>query len=284
MRNADSKDTMFESIQFSENSAFRTPRSAFITLLTDFGTRDYFVPAVKGVIYTINPQVQVVDISHEVAAQAIASAAFILAACYQNFPKGTIHLAVVDPGVGSLRRAIVVEAGSYLFVGPDNGIFSYVYDRESRVRAFQITRDQFFRPDASRTFQGRDLFAPVAAWLSRGLSPGALGDEIDDYLRLEIPRPKLGEEKVEGRIIHIDRFGNCLTNLTAADLQSVTRIEFAGREITRIYSHFAESAGTRDLFAYIGSAGYWEIAIWCGSAAELTGARVGMEIVFEFGV
>jgi S-adenosyl-L-methionine hydrolase (adenosine-forming) len=252
-----------------------------ITLLTDFGTLDYFVPAVKGVIYTINPQVQITDITHEIAAQDITSAAFILAACYRDFPKGTIHLAVVDPGVGSERRAIVVEADAYLFVGPDNGVFSYVYDRESRVRVFHITRDQFYRPEASQTFQGRDLFAPVAAWLSRGLSPGALGDEIDDYLRLEIPRPKLSEEKLEGRIIHIDRFGNCITNLTAADLQSVAKIDFAGREITRFYSHFAQSAGSPELFAYIGSAGYWEIAVWCGSAAEQTGARVGMEVIFD---
>jgi S-adenosyl-L-methionine hydrolase (adenosine-forming) len=252
-----------------------------ITLLTDFGTRDYFVPAVKGVIYTINPQVQIADISHEIAAQDITSAAFVLAACYHDFPRGSIHLAVVDPGVGSERRAIVVEAGEYLFVGPDNGIFSYIFERESRVRVFHITRAQFYRPNASQTFQGRDLFAPVAAWLSRGVSPGALGDEIDDYIRLEIPGPKLGEEKVEGRIIHIDRFGNCITNLTAADVQSISKIEFAGREITRFCSHFAESAGSGELFAYIGSAGYWEIAVWCGSAAELTGARVGMEVVLE---
>lgn len=251
-----------------------------ITLLTDFGTRDYFVPAVKGVIYTINPEARIVDLTHEIAPQDLASAAFTLAACYREFPKGTIHLAVVDPGVGSERRAIVVEAGGYLFVGPDNGIFSYVYDRESGIRVFHATRREFFRPEVSRTFQGRDLFAPVAAWLSRGLSPEALGAEIEDYCRLESAKPKFVGEKIIGRIIQIDRFGNCLTNITAEEAQAVTRIDFAGRVITRFYEYFEEAAGNQELFAYVGSAGYWEIAVWCGSAAELSGAQIGTEVVF----
>jgi S-adenosyl-L-methionine hydrolase (adenosine-forming) len=258
-----------------------------ITLLTDFGTLDYFVPAVKGVIFTINPQVQVADITHEIPPHDIASAAFILAACYRDFPRDTIHLVVVDPGVGSQRRAIVVQAGAHLFVGPDNGVFSYVYARESLVRVIHITREQFFRQGVSRTFHGRDVFAPVAAWLSRGLSPGALGDEIEDYFKLEIPRPGVSRGKIEGCVIHIDRFGNCITNITANELslarinRSAIKMDFADREITRFCTHFAESAGGEELFAYIGSAGYWEIAVWCGSAAELTGARVGTEVVLE---
>jgi S-adenosyl-L-methionine hydrolase (adenosine-forming) len=258
-----------------------------ITLLTDFGTHDYFVPAVKGAIYTINPQVLVADITHEIPPHDIASAAFILAACYRDFPHDTIHLAVVDPGVGSERRAIVVQAGAFLFVGPDNGVFSYVYARESEVRVVHITRERFFRQGVSQTFHGRDLFAPVAAWLSRGLSPGALGDEIEDYHKLEIPYPSVSSGKIEGCVIHIDRFGNCITNITADELslervrQSAVKMDFAGREITRFCTHFAESAGGGELFAYIGSAGYWEIAVWCGSAAQLTGAQIGMEVVLK---
>jgi S-adenosyl-L-methionine hydrolase (adenosine-forming) len=258
-----------------------------ITLLTDFGTLDYFVPAVKGAIFTINPQVQIADITHEIPPQDIASAAFILAACYQDFPRGTIHLAVVDPGVGSERRPIAVQAGAYLFVGPDNGIFSYIYARESWVRVIHITRDRFFRQRMSQTFHGRDIFAPAAAWLARGLSPDALGDEIEDYFKLEIPLPRISGGEIEGRVIHIDRFGNCITNVTANELaldragQSAIKMLFAGREITRFCTHFAESAGREELFAYIGSAGYWEIAVWCGSAAQMTGAQVGTEVVLK---
>jgi S-adenosylmethionine hydrolase len=277
----------YDSISGDRNSELRTPHSSFITLLTDFGYRDYFVAAVKGVIYTINPQVQIADITHEIAPQDIASAAFMLAACYHEFPRGTTHLAIVDPGVGSERRAIVVEGGAYRFVGPDNGVFSYVYAREANVRVFQIASDQFLRADLSRTFQGRDLFAPVAAWLSRGLSPTAFGSEIDDYFQLEIPKPKKIDEKTVGRIIHIDRFGNCLTNFTADDLslergdRSASNLDFAGREVTRFCTHFAESTGSAELFAYIGSAGYWEIGLWCGSAAEMTGAHLGDEVVLR---
>jgi S-adenosyl-L-methionine hydrolase (adenosine-forming) len=260
-----------------------------ITLLTDFGVLDYFVPAVKGTIFTINPQVQIADITHEIPPHDIASAAFILAACYLDFPRDTIHLVVVDPGVGSQRRAIVVQAGAYLFVGPDNGVFSYVYARESRVRVIHITREQFFRQGVSQTFHGRDIFAPVAAWLSRGLSPDALGDDIHDYFKLEIPQPEIISDRIEGRIIHVDRFGNCITNITADELslervnQSAIKMDFAGREITRFCTHFAESADGTELFAYIGSAGYWEIAVWCGSAAELTGAQVGQTVVCRIG-
>ncbi len=258
-----------------------------ITLLTDFGNLDYFVPAVKGVIYTINPGVRIADITHEIPPHDIASAAFILSACYNDFPRDTIHLAVVDPGVGSERRAIVVETGAHLFVGPDNGVFSYIYARESIVRVIHITSEQFYRRGVSPTFHGRDIFAPVAAWLSCGLSPDALGNEIADYIKLEIPKPMVTQGKIEGCVIHIDRFGNCVTNITAEDLpldlvnQSEIKMGFADRQINRFYRHFAASAGTQELFAYLGSAGYWEIAVWCGSAAQFAGAQVGKEVVLE---
>jgi hypothetical protein len=262
-----------------------------ITLLTDFGLSDYFVPAVKGVILTISPDARIVDITHDVAAQDIHSAAFILGACYHNFPAGTVHIAVVDPGVGSSRREIVVEAGGHFFVGPDNGIFSFVYARETSVRVFHITNDQYFRHPVSPTFHGRDVFAPVAAHVARGVKPEEVGEQIEDYVRFEIPRPRLIEAQgaLDGRVIHIDRFGNCVTNFTEADLRldaitSSTKFYFGGREIRQFGSHFAEAADRDDLFAYLGSAGFWEIALWRRSAAKFINARCGDEIILECGM
>lgn len=260
-----------------------------ITFLTDFGSADYFVPAVKGVILSINPQTQIIDLTHQIPAQDVAAGAFTLGACYHNFPPGAIHLAVVDPGVGSSRRAIVVQAGEHLFVGPDNGLFSYVYAREEQVRVFQIERQEFFRHPVSATFHGRDVFAPIAAHLSMGLLPEAVGAEIFDFVRLEIPRPTVDESRgcVVGAILHVDRYGNCVTNLTERELlleqsgKSKIRLWFAGQQITQFGSHFAEANNRNELFAYLGSAGYWEIALWCDSAAEKFAVKPGTEVILE---
>ncbi len=271
-----------------------------ITLLTDFGLSDYFVPAVKGAILTIKPDTLIIDITHDVAAQDIHSAAFILGTCYHCFPAGTIHVAVVDPGVGSSRRAIIVEAleaaegGGYIFVGPDNGIFSFVYERESGVRVFSATDDRYFRHPVSPTFHGRDVFAPVAAHLSRGVKPDEIGEVIEDYIRFEIPRPQMtdsteGRNLIRGEIIHIDRFGNCVTNFTPADLKPdqinpSVRFYFGGLEIRQFGAFFAEAENREDLFCYPGSAGFWEIAIWRGSAAKLINASRGDEIILDCGL
>ncbi|MGH9837298.1 MAG: SAM hydrolase/SAM-dependent halogenase family protein [Blastocatellia bacterium] len=261
-----------------------------ITLLTDFGVADYFVPAVKGVILSINPEVQLIDITHEIVAHDVESAAFTLGACYRDFPAGTIHLAVVDPGVGSARRAVVVEAGDYLFVGPDNGIFSFVYAREPAVRVFDITREDLFRHPVSATFHGRDVFAPVAARLSKGAietKAESLGAEIQDYVKLEIVAPqRLAQGRIKGSLIQVDRFGNCTTNLTERELRLDQARRFAmmtvaGRKITQFGSHFAEAERKEELFAYPGSAGYWEIGLWCSSAADALEARRGMEVTLE---
>lgn len=264
-----------------------------ITLLTDFGTADYFVPAVKGVIFSINPQAQLTDLTHDIPAQDIAAAAFTLGACYHNFPQGTIHLAVVDPGVGSSRRGIVVEAatksGSQFFVGPDNGIFSYVYAKEEKVRVFQIERDDLLRQPPSATFHGRDVFAPIAAHLSKGLSPESVGNEISDFVRLEVPRPSAieGERRITGSVIHVDHFGNCITNLTERELspeqaeQASIKLRFASQQITHFGSHFDQASRQGKLFAYLGSAGYWEIALWCDSAAEKFAISRGAQVLLE---
>ncbi len=176
-----------------------------ITLLTDFGTTDYFVPAVKGVILTLQPNAQLIDLTHDIPAQDIHHAAFTLGACYRNFPPGTIHLAVVDPGVGSTRRPIVVQAGRHFFVGPDNGLFSFVYAREPHVRVYHATRAEFHRPQPSATFHGRDIFAPLAAWLVRGIHPASFGPVITDYIRFAIPQPQADAQTkiITGEVIHM---------------------------------------------------------------------------------
>jgi S-adenosyl-L-methionine hydrolase (adenosine-forming) len=242
-----------------------------ITLLTDFGTADYFVGAMKGVILSINPQAVIVDITHEIPAQDVAAGAWQLLAAYDTFPAGTIHVAVVDPGVGSARRAVVVSAGEHLFVGPDNGIFTHVYDRRPQFEAFHVTETKYFRQPVSNTFHGRDIFAPVAAALSTGVDPSFLGPPISDPIRLSI--------SAEPQIIHIDRFGNLITNITRDKFYQGASLLVNGNAITAFRNFFGEDVGEpEEPFAIWGSAGFLEIAVNGGSAAEVLGAKRGDEI------
>lgn len=254
-----------------------------ITLLTDFGTADYFVAAVKGVILTINPQVTLVDITHEVPPQDIESGAFTLLTCYNDFPSGTIHVAVVDPGVGSARRGIVVRAGSHYFVGPDNGLFSYICDRERSFEVFQLTAEKYFRPAPSPSFHGRDVFAPVAAALSRGVKPNKLGPRIKDEVRLAPLAPvKDHDGSLRGRIIHIDHFGNCITNFTRADVPDSAHIELrVKRRIIRTVRKFFADGPNDDLFAIWGSAGFLELSLNGGSAATALRAHRGDPVILR---
>ncbi len=186
-----------------------------ITLLTDFGTTDYFVGAVKGVILSVNPHALLVDITHDVTPHDIEEAAFTLLAAHSAFPKGSIHVAVVDPGVGSSRRPVAIESAGQYFVGPDNGIFSYVCERFGADKIIHLTNEQYFAQPVSQTFNGRDIFAPVAGALSLGVQAETLGTAVNEYVRLrslQVERDESG--KIAGRIIHIDRFGNCVTNFT----------------------------------------------------------------------
>jgi S-adenosyl-L-methionine hydrolase (adenosine-forming) len=273
-------------------------RAAVITLLTDFGTADYFVGAMKGVILTINRSATIVDITHEIPPQDIESGAFTLLTCYRDFPDGTIHVAVVDPGVGSSRRAIVVRAGSqngagfHYFVGPDNGLFSYIYDREPAYEVFHVTASEYFRPSPSSTFHGRDVFAPVAAALSNGIDPQALGARITDYVRLAPLSPTADDTgQLHGRIIHIDHFGNCITNFTRADLPDSRSLKLLvnGRVIETLRKFFTDEHGSKpderrsddQLFAIWGSAGFLEIAINRASAADFLHAQCGNAVVLE---
>jgi len=260
----------------------RSRATAPVTLLTDFGTADYYVGAVKAVVLTKNPAATVVDISHDIPPQDIEAAAFVLLACYRSFPPGTVHVVVVDPGVGSDRRAIVVRAGGQFFVAPDNGVLSYILEKELDPRVVQITSQEYFAQPVSNTFHGRDVFAPVAAMISLGASLDSIGPEIKDPVRLEPLKPVAGKgKKVKGRIIHIDRFGNCVTNID----QTCSPNGFTGASLnvkgTRIESfraYYGEGKSGK-LFAIWGSAGFLEISVQNRSAAKMLKAQRGDEVV-----
>jgi hypothetical protein len=247
-----------------------------ITLLTDFGTADYFVGAVKGAILSVNPQAVIVDITHEIPPQDIEAAAFTLLAAYKTFPAGTIHVAVVDPGVGSTRRPIILSANEQFFVGPDNGVFTYIYDREPGYEVFHVTADKYFRPEPSSTFHGRDIFAPVAAALSNGVNPREFGPVISDAVRLPVAlEPEvLKNGDVRGRIIHIDHFGNCVTNITRDLVKPGTSLVI-NRKTIRQFRNFYGEDSTNTPFAIWGSAGFLEISVNGGSAAKVLGAKCG---------
>ena len=261
-----------------------------ITLLTDFGTADYFVGAMKGVILSANAAARIVDITHDIPPHDIQAGAFTLLAVYQTFPPGTIHVAVVDPGVGSTRRPILLSGGNQFFVGPDNGLFGYIYERERTGRVFHLTRENYFRQPASATFHGRDVFAPVAAALSNGVEPTELGDEIEDYVRLAPLAPHTSEDgSLSASIIHIDRFGNCVTSITPRDLplemiERGARLVIQGREVTSFRRFFAEEKASEDeLFAIWGSAGFLEVVAFRASAARLLKAQVGQTVEVKGG-
>lgn len=268
--------------------ASRRLRITPITLLTDFGTADYFVAAVKGVILAANPKARIVDITHDIPPQDIQAAAFTLLAAYSSFPAGTIHMAVVDPGVGSTRKPILVQTAKQFFVGPDNGIFSYVCDScaDTSRKIFHLTNEHYFRQPVSMTFNGRDIFAPVAAALSTGVKPSELGNEITDFVRLPPLKPTTSRKgRLTARIIHIDRFGNCVTNITPSDLTAKmiaagAALKLKGKSVKSFRNYFAEQpADGEELFGIWGSAGFLEIAATNSSAAKLLKAQRGDSVI-----
>lgn len=258
--------------------------AALITLLTDFGSADYFVGAVKGVILSNNPSARIIDLTHEIPAHDIAAAAFTILAAYKSFPKGSVHLAIVDPGVGSARRGILVQAGEQFFVGPDNGIFSYIYERERPFTVFELTNETYFRNPVSPTFHGRDVFAPVAAALSTNSDPAIFGKKLTRPVRLEALAPTSDESGLVARILHIDRFGNCVTNLTPGELtpkmiETGASLLLKGKSISSFRSFFLEPAAKREkVFCIWGSAGFLEVAVANGSAAQSLKVKVGDEV------
>jgi S-adenosyl-L-methionine hydrolase (adenosine-forming) len=261
-----------------------------ITLLTDFGSQDYFVGAMKGAILSINPAASIVDITHEISPQDIQAAAFNLLAVYKEFPAGTIHVVVVDPGVGSARRSAILECAGQFFVGPDNGVFSWICEREEDFLAVHLTNEKLFRHPVSQTFHGRDIFAPVAAALSNGVDLKEFGPVIDDLIQLESLQPRTLDDGVtEAWIIHIDRFGNCITNLTrdyfaGSQITAGAKLVVNGHEVSSFREFFADGGVDQgELFCLFGSAGFLEIAAQNSSAAKILGAQRGHPVILLAG-
>jgi len=267
--------------------------SAIITLTTDFSLTNGYVAAMKGVILSINPEARLVDICHSIKPQNILQAAFVLSTVYPFFPEKTIHLVVVDPGVGTERRAIILRTPSADFVAPDNGVLSYVIQQCSAkscyvnqpqielgpgMEAIAITNPQFWRLPVSPTFHGRDIFAPVAARLSLGFPPIDFGEAITSVTVLPLPYPHQAPDgSLVGHVLHIDSFGNLITNIKSGDLPQTEPITIeVGNQLISGLSHtYAEGSG---LLALIGSIGYLEVSLKGGSACAFLGAEVGNEV------
>jgi hypothetical protein len=239
----------------------------------------------KGAVLASNRGAQVVDITHEIPAHDVEAGAFTLSAAFEAFPAGTVHVAVVDPGVGSSRRAVAVKTPGHTFVGPDNGVFGYVYERVEEFGVYHLTNENYFRKDVSATFHGRDVFAPVAGALSRGVRAEELGPEVFDFVRLPFARPERRPDgTLAGRVIHVDRFGNCITNFTPRDIQSEAferglRLKVGEFEVKRLRRFFAEESGAGvEAFAIWGSAGLLEIAVFRDSAARRLGVVRGRPV------
>ncbi|MGQ9489901.1 MAG: SAM hydrolase/SAM-dependent halogenase family protein [Anaerolineae bacterium] len=251
---------------------------AIITLTTDFGLADGYVGIMKGVILDIVADVHLVDISHDIMPQDVRQAGFILSYAVPYFPVGTVHLAVVDPGVGSSRRPLLVTTPQASFVGPDNGLFTFALEQPG-AQAWVLDRPQYWLPAVSRTFHGRDIFAPVAAHRARGLPPEELGSPVADAVRLEPLLPqRAGNRRIVGHVVHIDRFGNLITNVPAAWLADGDWVcEIAGRRIMHL-SETYNAARPGELLALISSSGTLEVALREGSAARALGIGAGQTL------
>jgi S-adenosylmethionine hydrolase len=249
-----------------------------LTLTTDFGLSDHYVAAMKGVILSICPQAQIADISHEVKPFAITEGAYVIAQAWRCFPRKTVHVVVVDPGVGSARRPILMEAGGHYFIAPDNGVLSMIYSREKhKIRL--ISNERYYRKPVSRTFHGRDIFAPVAAHLAAGQTPAQMGKIIQDYLRpcFEAPQQS-GKRTWSGRVLKIDRFGNIITNFHVSQFPALEQKAFlmlvGPYEIDVVARNYTERP-PGELFVIEGSSGYLEISLSQGSAAKHIGCEGG---------
>ena len=260
-------------------------RNSIVTLTTDFGLQDHFVGTMKGVMIDINPEVKFVDISHAVQPFDVFDGALTIAQAYPYFPTSTVHMVIVDPGVGTARRPIVASTEKHIFVAPDNGVLSLIYDREERLSVRTITADHYFLQPLSNTFHGRDIFSPIAAYLSKGVDPARMGEEVSDYVRFSAPKPKAGANgSLRGVILKVDRFGNLITNITPQDAPGLFQpdpqpftITVGKREITQVRSAYADGA-PGEVFGIVGSMGFLEIAANRGAAAKLVEAGKGTDV------
>ncbi len=257
--------------------------SGIITLTTDFGSADPYAGAVKGVILSVNRKAVLADISHNIPRGSVPEASWVLMESYKYFPPGTVHMAVVDPGVGGARRAVAAAAGGHFFVGPDNGIFWPALNAPGSV-VVSLDNPRFFRPEVSLTFHGRDIFAPVSAWISRGEDIRSMGAVIDDPVKLEIPRPFVSSGRLHGRIVRADNFGNIITNLDRAAISGFlgtapALIRMGPVRLHEISTTYSSVPAGRAL-ALFGSSGFLEIAVNGGSAAGSLKPK-DVEIIIE---
>jgi hypothetical protein len=261
-------------------------RNAIITLTSDFGVNDHFIGAMKGVILEIAPEAQIVDISHAVQPFDILDGALTISQAYSYFPAGTVHMVIVDPGVGTARRPVILTSERHMFVAPDNGVLSLVYDREERLSVRHVTAEHYFLQPRSNTFHARDIFSPVAAFLAKGIEPSRFGEEITDYVRFAAPRPKpVDERTLRGVVLKVDRFGNLITNITPQDAPQLFeaappafKISIGTKtQATRMCTNYAEGA-PGEVFGILGSMGFLEVAANRGSAFQLMGAGKGSEV------
>lgn len=250
-----------------------------ITLLTDFGTADGYVAAMKGAISAIAPFVIIDDAAHDIAAGDVAAGAWALAGYWRLYEPPVVHVAVVDPGVGSDRRGLVAEADGRLLVGPDNGLFTRVYAEAAHVRLFSIENADLMRPLVSSTFHGRDVFAPIAAHLAAGVPVQEVGPAITDALQVELPVARREHRRVHGDVVHVDRFGNLVTNIPAESVAAGARVVVCGRMCALVRTYADAEAGQP--IALIGSRGTLEVSVRDGSAAALLDAARGAAVVVE---
>lgn len=256
-----------------------------VTLTTDFGLNDHFVGTMKGVILDIVPEAEIVDICHAVQPFDVLDGALSIAQAYPYFPVGTIHVVVVDPGVGTARRPIILSTERHYFVAPDNGVLSLIYNREERVRVRHVTSEHYFLQPVSNTFHARDVFAPVAGWLAKGVDGAKFGDEISDYVRFNAPKPKpVDAQTMRGVVLKVDRFGNLVTNFTPQDVPALFqespppfKIVVGKREISEIHANYADGA-PNEVFGILGSMGYLEIAANRAAATQIVGVGKGSEV------
>lgn len=258
-----------------------------VAFLSDFGTRDHYAGTLKAVVLSVCPDATLVDIGHEIAPHDVLGAALELAACYRYFPPGTVFLAVVDPGVGSARRGIAAEAGDYKFVAPDNGVLSAVLAETPARRVVELTERKYARPTVSRTFEGRDRFAPAAGWLAKGISIVSLGRPVTDYVVIDVPQPVVDEGGITGEVMRVDRFGNLVTNIdrrTFEHLAHLSSVEVAigGREVARLVATYAE-APAGEPCALFGGTDHLEIAVNAGDAASVLGVGRGARVTVRRG-
>jgi S-adenosyl-L-methionine hydrolase (adenosine-forming) len=258
--------------------------NSIITLTTDYGTNDHLVGVLKGVILKINPEATIIDITHGVTPYDLLDGALAIAAAYEFFPPRTIHVVIVDPGVGTARRPLLVSGQNQYFIAPDNGVLSGVYEKEPNCTVRHLTSEHYFHQPVSRTFHGRDVFAPVAGWLSKHWQPASMGEAIEDYKKLALPKPKEADGSMKGVVLKVDGFGNLITNFRPEDLPAAStekgeiHLQVGSHAITRMVHTFA-SGNAGEAVAYVGSSGYVEIAVNKGNASKTLGTGRGTPVV-----